>query len=162
MLDIKLIVRFEVDTCLPTDANTAKTGTSDKKPSVKKVPELALDDLVDALGDMNLTSSSTTTTTSLSSLNIIRAGTQVPQESLLEVTSRSKYFIDQLNGTSSTHNSRSHKRQDCVSVCTSTAHSPRCMNARSTTKMVRMWACLRASRSRGAIRQPSLCGLRAC
>jgi hypothetical protein len=96
MLDIKLIVRFEVDTCLPTDANTAKTGTSDKKPSVKKVPELALDDLVDALGDMNLTSSSTTTTTSLSSLNIIRAGTQVPQESLLEVTSRSKYFIDQL------------------------------------------------------------------
>ena len=99
MLDIKLIVRFEVDACLPTDANTAKTGTSDKKPSAKKAPELALDDLVDALGDMNLTSSSTTRTTSSSSpaLNIIRAGTQVPQESLLEVTSRSKYFIDQLD-----------------------------------------------------------------
>ena len=99
MLDIKLIVRFEVDACLSTDANTAKTGISDKKPSAKKAPELALDDLVDALGDMNLTSSSTTRTTSSSSpaLNIIRAGTQVPQESLLEVTSRSKYFIDQLD-----------------------------------------------------------------
>jgi hypothetical protein len=103
MLDIKLIVRFEVDACLPTatDASTAKTG---KKPSAKKAPELGLDDLVDALGDMNLTSSPTTTTpttTSSSSpspaLNIIRAGTQVPQESLLEVTSRSKYFIDQLD-----------------------------------------------------------------
>ena len=100
MLDIKLIVCFEVDTCLPTDTNTAKTGTSDKRPSVKKVPELALDDLVDTLGDMNLTSSSTTMTTSLSSpspaLNIICAGTQVPQESLLEVASHSKYFIEQL------------------------------------------------------------------
>jgi hypothetical protein len=103
MLDIKLIVRFEVDACLPTDTSTAKTG-SDTKRSAKKAPELALDDLVDALGDMNLTSPPTTatpTTTSSSSpspaLNIIRAGTQVPQESLLEVASRSKYFIDQLD-----------------------------------------------------------------
>jgi hypothetical protein len=61
MLDITLIVRFEVDACLPTatDAGTEKTG---KKPSVKKAPELGLDDLVDALGDVNLTSSPTATT----------------------------------------------------------------------------------------------------
>jgi hypothetical protein len=30
-------------------------------------------------------------------LNIVHAGTQVPQESLLEVASRSKYYIDQLD-----------------------------------------------------------------
>jgi len=73
---------------------------------------LVLDDLADALGNMNLFTSScvptppTITSSSLLSptlsspspaLTIIRAGTQVPQESLLEVASCSKYFIDQLD-----------------------------------------------------------------
>jgi hypothetical protein len=112
MLDMKMMVRFEVDACLPTEtskATTAKTGTSDKKRDGRKSPELALDELADALGNLNLRTSSPSTTTSPSAslsptpslaapaLNIIRAGTQVPQESLIEVASRSKYFIDQLD-----------------------------------------------------------------
>jgi hypothetical protein len=111
---MKMMVRFEVDACLPTETSTAtskKTGTSDTKRSGRKSPELALDELADALGNMDLHTSSRvptspTITTSSSSpppssassaLNIIRAGTQVPQESLLEVASRSKYFIEQLD-----------------------------------------------------------------
>jgi hypothetical protein len=102
MVDIKMIVRFEVDACLPTDTSKAETRTSDTKRSAKGAPEpeLALDELADALENLNVTSTpvSPTTASSVSpALNIVRAGTEVPQESLLEVASRSKYFIDQLD-----------------------------------------------------------------
>lgn len=114
MLDMKMMVRFEVDSCLPTEtsnATTTKTGTLDTKRSGRKSPELTLDEIADALNNLDLHSSSrvptspTTTSTSSSptasssspALSIVRAGTQVPQESLLEVASRSKYFIDQLD-----------------------------------------------------------------
>ena len=116
MVGLKMIIRFEVDACLPTETSTArttKTRTSDTKRSGRKSPELNLDEIAESFGNMDLrtsprvpTSPTTTTTTSSSSpapsstspaLNIIRAGTQVPQESLLEVASRSKYFIDQLD-----------------------------------------------------------------
>jgi hypothetical protein len=117
MLDMKMMVRFEVDACLPTEPSTAtttKTGTSDTKRTGRESPELAIDELADSLGNMDLlrsprvpTSPTTTTLSSSSSspppsspspaLNIIRAGTQVPQEALLEVASRSKYYIDQLD-----------------------------------------------------------------
>ncbi|KAF8490623.1 hypothetical protein F5888DRAFT_1097862 [Russula emetica] len=122
MLDMKLMVRFEVDACLPTETGTAtttKTGTSDTKRSGRKSPELAIDELADALENLDLLtpsraptsptiSSSTSSSPTPSSptpsssspspaLNIIRAGTQVPQESLLEVASRSIYYIDQLD-----------------------------------------------------------------
>ena len=112
---MKMVVRFEVDACLPTEISTAtttKTGTSDSERAACKSPELAIDELADALGNMDLLTpsrvpTSTTTTSSPSpssmpsspspTLNIVRAGSQVPQESLLEVASRSKYFIDQLD-----------------------------------------------------------------
>ena len=97
MLDIKMIVRFEVDACLATDT---KTGTPDTRHSAKDAPELAIDELADTLGNLNVTSTPTSPTTASSispTLNIIRAGTEVPQESLLELASRSKYFIDQLD-----------------------------------------------------------------
>ncbi len=114
MLDMKMIVRFEVDACLATDTTTAtttETGTSDTKCSAKEAHELAVDDIADALENMNILPSSrvsTSPTTTLPSstltpsspstgLKIIRAGTQVPQESLLEVASRSKFFIDKLD-----------------------------------------------------------------
>ena len=119
MVDMKIVVRFEVDACLPTETSTAtvtKTRTSDTKRPGRKSPELTLDELADALGGMDLRTPSraptspTTTSSSSSSppppppssssstaLKILRAGTQVPQESLLEVASRSKYYIDQLD-----------------------------------------------------------------
>ena len=96
MLDMKMVVRFEVDACLPTSASS----------SVPKKTTASVDDLADALGGMAIKhrTPTTTKTASFSSssssspvINIIRAGTQVPQEALVEVTSRSAYFIDQLD-----------------------------------------------------------------
>lgn len=93
MLDLKMVVRFEVDACLSTST----------KSSAPKTKTASVDDLADALGGMaikNRTSATTKTASPSSSpptINIVRAGTQVPQDSLIEVTSRSAYFLDQLD-----------------------------------------------------------------
>ena len=95
---MKIIVRFEVDSCLPDDSDTTDTKHSAKeKPAVP-----AVDDLADALGGINLSSSAGSESTSSSpssptAINIIHAGTQVPQDTLLEVASRSTYFVNQLD-----------------------------------------------------------------
>jgi len=91
MLDLKMVVRFEVDAYVPSaDSSTPKTTI----PSV--------DDLADTLGGMTIKhrTPATTKTTSSSSSSIIkitRAGTQVPQEALIEVASRSAFFLEQLD-----------------------------------------------------------------
>ena len=93
---MKMIVRFEVDACLPTDAGPATaTKTADNKCSTKKTAG-SVDDLVGALGSMDLLGSAPATTTE-PVINVVRAGTQVPQEALVEVASRSAYFVDQLD-----------------------------------------------------------------
>lgn len=98
MLDLKMVVRFEVDACLSTSTGTSVPKTKTKTASV--------DDLADALGGMAIkhrtpastkTASPSSTSTSSPIINIVRAGTQVPQEALLELTSRSAYFLDQLD-----------------------------------------------------------------
>ena len=97
MLDMKMIVRFEVDSCLPNDT------TTDTKHSAKEEAAVpAVDDLADALGSINLSSSAASESISSSpssptAINIIHAGTQVPQDTLLEVASRSTYFVNQLD-----------------------------------------------------------------
>jgi hypothetical protein len=101
MLDLKMVVRFEVDACLTTDAGPAKTtksgGISDTKRSAQKTAE-SVDDLAEALGSINLQSSSSAPeTTEEPTINVVHAGSQVPQNTLLEVTSRSTYFVDQLD-----------------------------------------------------------------
>jgi hypothetical protein len=93
MLDLKMIVRFEVDACLSTE-------TTDSNCSSKEAPALAVDDLADTLGSINISSDASSTSSPSSSpesVNIIRAGTQVPQDTLLEVTSRSVHYVDQLD-----------------------------------------------------------------
>jgi hypothetical protein len=88
MLDLKMVVRFEVDACLSTS----------KGPSVPKTKTASVDDLADALGGMAIKKTASPSSSSSSpTINIVRAGTQVPQEALVEVTSRSAYFIDQLD-----------------------------------------------------------------
>ncbi len=62
----------------------------------------AVDDLADALGSISLSSStaaseSTSSSSSPTAINILHAGTQVPQDALLEVASRSAYFVNQLD-----------------------------------------------------------------
>jgi hypothetical protein len=90
MLDLKMIVRFEVDACLSTE-------TTDSKRSAKKAPALAVDDLADALGTINISSSAASSTSSPASVDIIHGGTQVPQDALLEVTSRSVHSVRKLD-----------------------------------------------------------------
>ena len=81
-----MLVRFGVDACLPSPDTSAKTTTVDDS------------DLVDALSSMNIQQTSTSVTSMTSpAINIIRAGTQVPQDSLVEVASRSVHYLDQLD-----------------------------------------------------------------
>ena len=100
MLDMKMIVRFEVDACLPsdTDAVPTKAGTSTTKCAKEKEPVPALDELVDALKGMNFQTAASARPSSLSSsIDIVHAGRQVPQDALLEIASRSIYFVNQLD-----------------------------------------------------------------
>jgi hypothetical protein len=96
MHDMKMIVRFEVDACLPTDAGQAKTtktsGISDTKRSSTQTANV--DDLLKGFGSLKLSSA---TTKEPPTINVVRAGTQVPQDALLEVTSRSANYVDQLD-----------------------------------------------------------------
>jgi len=90
MLDMKMVVRFEIDACLPSAGSSAPKKTT-----------ASVDDLADALGGMTIKRPTPTTTKTASSsssvITIVRAGTQVPQETLVELTSRSVYFVDQLD-----------------------------------------------------------------
>ncbi|KAF8272627.1 hypothetical protein EI94DRAFT_1717979 [Lactarius quietus] len=100
MLDMKMVVRFEVDACF-------STGTSS---SVPKTKAASVDDLADALGGMAIkhrTPASTKTASSSSSssplINIVRAGTQVPQEALIELDWNELYPQLALSQTQSLH-----------------------------------------------------------
>src|SRR6266702_676262 len=87
MFNMKMIVRFGVDACLPSPDSSVTTTSIDDL------------NLADALNSMNIqqTSTSTTTTATSPAINIVRAGTQVPQDALVEVASRSVFYLDQLD-----------------------------------------------------------------
>ena len=81
---MKVIVRFGVDACLPSpDTNTTAMSMDES-------------DQADALSDVNNQPPSDSTTTS-PAINIVRGGTQVPQDTLVEMISRSVFYLDQLD-----------------------------------------------------------------
>ncbi|KAI9433788.1 hypothetical protein BJY52DRAFT_1218590 [Lactarius psammicola] len=84
MFGMKMIVRFGVDACSPSlDSSVAATSIDDSN-------------LADALNSVSIEQAPTSTTTTTSpAINIVRAGTQVPQDALVEVASRSVYYLDQ-------------------------------------------------------------------
>ncbi|KAH9175656.1 hypothetical protein EDB89DRAFT_328084 [Lactarius sanguifluus] len=86
MCNMKMIVRSGVDACLTSpDSSVATTSIDDSN-------------LADAPSSMIAqTSTSTTTTTVSPAVDIVRAGTQVPQDALVEVVSRSVFYLDQLD-----------------------------------------------------------------
>ncbi|KAH9971999.1 hypothetical protein BGW80DRAFT_1317515 [Lactifluus volemus] len=93
MHDLKMIVRFEVDACLPTtnaggQAKTTKTGgISDTKRSLTQTENVSgVDDLLEAFGSLKLQSA---TTKESPTINVVHA--------LIEVTSRSVNYVDQLD-----------------------------------------------------------------
>ena len=88
---MKMVVQFEVDACLPTS-----TGSSEQNTRTASVDELA--DVLDGMSIKHRTSAAIKTTSSSSSpiINIVRAGTQVPQEALVKVVSRPANSLNKL------------------------------------------------------------------
>jgi hypothetical protein len=85
MFIMKMIVRFGVDACLPSqDSSTTAMSVDDS-------------DQEDALGKVNIQQTSTSTPMTSPAINIVRAGTQVPQDALVEMISRSVFYPDQLD-----------------------------------------------------------------
>jgi hypothetical protein len=88
MFNMKMIVRFGVDACLPSPDSSAATTSNDDD-----------SDLADALSNVNIQQSPISTSTSTTSpvIDIIHAGKQVPQDALVEMISRSVFYLDQLD-----------------------------------------------------------------
>ncbi|ETW82297.1 hypothetical protein HETIRDRAFT_46393 [Heterobasidion irregulare TC 32-1] len=84
---LKLVVRFEVDACLPSA--TPKRSAFPVKQSSNP------DDLADILAGINITPQDPATGSS-SQLRILRAGVEQPQASIIELTTRSENRINQL------------------------------------------------------------------
>ncbi|KAH9947480.1 hypothetical protein B0H21DRAFT_789871 [Amylocystis lapponica] len=101
---LTVVVRFEVDACLP--APSSRTTTA--KPSASSTNP---DDLSDLLSGLKIAPSAPSTQIAPKSsldqdsgkgapdVKIIRAGTQVPQDSVIEMTTRSKMNAVQFNWT---------------------------------------------------------------
>ncbi|KAH8993066.1 hypothetical protein EDB86DRAFT_2930349 [Lactarius hatsudake] len=85
MCNMKMIVRFGVDACLSSpDSSVATTSTDDSN-------------LADAPSSVIAQTPTSTTSTVSPAIDIVRAGTQVPQDALVEVVSRSVFYLDQLD-----------------------------------------------------------------
>ncbi|KAH9060202.1 hypothetical protein EDB87DRAFT_1577114 [Lactarius vividus] len=87
MSNMKMVVRFGVDACSPNPGSSVETTSSDDSNLTSCAPSSV---------NAEQASPSTTTTTSLA-IDIVRAGTQVPQDALVEMVSRSVYYLDQLD-----------------------------------------------------------------
>ena len=90
MLDMKMVVHFEVDACLPTEA----PGT---EPAAETGPTPAVDNLADALGSITLSSAASSASSSLATIHVRRAGTHIPQDALLELASRKASSVKYLD-----------------------------------------------------------------
>ncbi|KAH9046230.1 hypothetical protein EDB84DRAFT_1467266 [Lactarius hengduanensis] len=87
MLNMKMIVRYGIDACLPGPGSSVATTSFDDSTLAPCAPSSV---------NAEQTPTSTTTMTS-PAIDVIRAGTQVPQDALVEVASRSVYYLDQLD-----------------------------------------------------------------
>jgi len=82
---MKMIVRFGVDACMPIpDSSTTAMSINDS-------------DEADTLGNVNIPQCSMSTSTTSPAINIVRAGTQFPQDALVEMISRSVFYLDRLD-----------------------------------------------------------------
>ncbi|KAI0265693.1 hypothetical protein BC834DRAFT_1033087 [Gloeopeniophorella convolvens] len=93
LLDLKMVVRFEVDACL--DPKDRATSTTESQESTAASP----DDLADTLASLSLAFSPAEAKKNAPNapVAITRGGTLVPQDALLEVASRSTYFVHALD-----------------------------------------------------------------
>ena len=103
---MKIVVRFEVDACLPqapSESSTRKAATTTQSTSQRTAASSTdVDSLTDIMLGLNVSSTTTTTTTvsppsQASDIAVIHAGTQVPQSSIIELTTRSEKYIDEFS-----------------------------------------------------------------
>lgn len=88
-----MVVRFEVDACLPSEGSTPQ-GAGKSRTSTSEDPE---EDLLGAFSGLSIGTSTRSSRKALpqspltsTDLTIFRAGTQVPQSNLIEMTTRSE------------------------------------------------------------------------
>ncbi|KAI0738902.1 hypothetical protein C8Q80DRAFT_1112906 [Daedaleopsis nitida] len=98
---LKMVVRFEVDACIPQPraggAPTSPTRTQPASPRKSTATSANVDSLTDLLANLGVSSQSnaaTSSTESASDITVIRAGSQVPQRALVELTTRSAKYVD--------------------------------------------------------------------
>jgi len=89
MLDMKMVVHFEVDACLPTEDPGTELAT-------ETGPTPAGDSLADALGGITL-SSAASPSSSPTTIHVLRAGTHIPQDALLELATRKASSVKYLD-----------------------------------------------------------------
>lgn len=94
-----MIVRFEVDACTtqPTPPVRAPARTNRRRTSNDALP--SVDSLADALGGLNVSTRPTPSQNAYSTptIAVIRAGSQIPQSSVVELVTRSQNFVDQFD-----------------------------------------------------------------
>ncbi|TFY74199.1 hypothetical protein EWM64_g9814 [Hericium alpestre] len=97
LFGLNMVVRHKVDAYLSTDAEKSDTALASAPTP---------DDLADSLATLNVNpivvsaepeSSHPQRNPSQSPLRIIRGGSEVPQDSIIELTTRSVYYIDQID-----------------------------------------------------------------
>ncbi|KAI0693837.1 hypothetical protein C8T65DRAFT_585445 [Cerioporus squamosus] len=96
---LKMVVRFEVDACLPQPDATSTTRTRRSQPSTTSATSTNVDSLTDIMLNLNVASTTGTSRvpSQASDIAVIRAGTQVPQSSIVELTTRSEKYIDEFS-----------------------------------------------------------------
>ena len=98
---LKMVVRCEVDACIPEPASESAartTRTTASRTARPSVTSSNVDDLSDMLSGLNVERGTSTSTvspvTQSTDISVIHAGIQRPQSSMVELTTRSARYID--------------------------------------------------------------------
>ncbi|KAI0775564.1 hypothetical protein BD413DRAFT_611082 [Trametes elegans] len=98
---MNLVVRCEVDACtadsLPPLTRT-EAATAPKSTDISGDHKSDVDDLVDAIADVGISSPPTTGDSATpGTVSVIRAGSQVPQDSIVELVTRARLYVSQFD-----------------------------------------------------------------
>ncbi|RDX48823.1 hypothetical protein OH76DRAFT_630773 [Lentinus brumalis] len=96
---LKMVVRFEVDACLPQPSGTTTRTSKSQQASTRTTSgPTDIDSLTDIMSSLNVASATSASPPSKAAdITVIRAGTQVPQSSIVELTTRSEKYIDEFS-----------------------------------------------------------------
>ncbi|KAI0775565.1 hypothetical protein BD413DRAFT_278470 [Trametes elegans] len=92
---LNLVVRFEVDAC--TAQPTPPIRTTARKSASTSNDASNVDDLADALTGLGVTSSTSNNDAPPEAISVIHAGSQVPQDAVVELVTRSQLYVKQFD-----------------------------------------------------------------